>query len=197
MMHDLYADNYAERRQETFLRAAGRCEHIIHGQRCPNRLGTFKISHAHNPYFEQLSIHHPNNDPENPQAEMVAVCASCHMKLHRKPDAHGTVAARKRGYTVVSIRHLLMRLTSAGFSVQPNEACRVTWRIGPLQGEAVDPLEAVGMAMQWLSAEVFDLQKELARAQAENLRLTDSITRTRFAEERRLFDAAIRRTVCG
>src|SRR5712692_2712333 len=159
MMHDLYAGNYAERRQETFLRAAGRCEHIIHGQRRPNRLGTFKISHAHNPYFEQLSIHHPNNDPENPEAEMVAICASCHMKLHRKPDANGTVAAKKRGYTVVSISHLLMRLASAGFFVQPKEACRVTWRIGTLTAEAADALDAICMAMYWLSGEVRDLQE--------------------------------------
>lgn len=195
-MHDLYATNYQERRRETFLRAAGRCEHVLYGQRCPNRLGTFKISHAHNPYFEQLCIHHPNDDPENPLAKMMAVCASCHMKLHRKPDASGTVAARKRGYTVVSIRHLLTRLQATGFVIQPKEECRVTWCIGPLQGEAADALDAVGMAMHWLSAEVRDLQKELAQVRAENLRLTDRVIRTQQAEERRFTDAAARHITC-
>jgi hypothetical protein len=89
---------------------------------------------------------------------------------------------------VISIKHLLIRLTSAGFCVYPNEACRVTWRIGTLQGEAASPLDAICMAMHWLSAEVHDLQV----AQAENLRLTDKLIRTQQAEERRLADAALR-----
>jgi len=202
MMHDLYADNYQERRQETLLRAAGRCENKIvdaDGQiiwRCPNRLGTFKISHAYNAYFEPLLIHHPNHDPENPHAEMIAVCASCHMKLHRKPDASGKTLAKKQGYTVVSIKHLLIRLTSAGFCVYPSEAYRVTWRVGPLTAEAADALDAICMAMHWLSAEVRDLQETLAETLAEHRRLTDRMIRTQQAEERRFFDAAIRQPVC-
>ena len=51
MMRDLYADNYPQRRLEVLLRAEGRCENTVDGQRCKNRLGTFKISHAHQPYF--------------------------------------------------------------------------------------------------------------------------------------------------
>jgi hypothetical protein len=197
MIRDLYADNYQERRQETFLRAAGRCENKTvdeNGQvlwRCPNRLGTFKISRAHNPCFEQLYIHHTNDDPENPHAEMIVVCASCHMKLHRKPDTNGKTPAKKRGYPVVSIKHVLICLTSAGFSVQPNETCRVSWRIGPLQGEAADPLDAICMAMHWLGAEVRDLEDALA----EQRRLTDTLIRTNQAEERRLRDSALRQEV--
>ena len=65
MMRELYAPNYPQRRLEALFRSEGQCEHVIDGKRCPNRLGTFKISHAGNACFEQLFIHHPNHDPWN------------------------------------------------------------------------------------------------------------------------------------
>lgn len=185
MIRELYAPNYEERRQDTFLRAAGRCENSRDGQRCPHRLGTLKISHAHNLYFEPLLIHHPNDDPWNPDAEMIAVCASCHMKLHRMPDANGKIPARKPGYKVISLNHLLCRLaTTVGLTIEPHEECRVHWSLGPFEAEAADPPDAICMAMHWLAAEVRDLQTELAGAQAENLRLTEAIVRSRCAEEK-------------
>ncbi len=81
MMRELYAPNYEARRLETLIRSEGRCENTIVDEtdeviwRCPHRIGTFKISRAHNPCFEQLLIHHPNDDPWNPDAIMIAVCA--------------------------------------------------------------------------------------------------------------------------
>ena len=192
MMHDLYADNYPQRRLEVLLRAEGRCENTVDGQRCKNRLGTFKISHAHQPYFEQLYMHHVNDDPGNPDAEMIAVCASCHMRLHRTPGPNGKAAPRKQGYKVMSIAHLLCRLATVGFAVEPNEECRVNWSIGPFAAEAADPIDALLMAFHWLSAEVVDLQSELEQQRAECCRLADMHIRMQQAEERRLADAAIR-----
>ena len=125
MMRELYAPNYEARRLETLLRSEGRCENVVDGRRCPNRIGTLKISHAHNLYFEQLMIHHPNDDPWNPDAEMVAVCASCHMILHRKPDGKGKVPPRKPGYKVIGTDHLLHRLAGVGFSASYTDDCRV------------------------------------------------------------------------
>jgi len=193
MIHDLYAPNYEERKLAALIRSGGRCENVIHGKRCTHCLGTFKISRARNAGFEHLHIHHVNDDPHNPDAELMVLCDSCHMKRHRQPGADGKVSPRKVGYHVISIHPLLLSLTSAGFCVQPNEVCGATWQIGTLQGEAADPLDAVGMAMHWLSAEVRDLQKELTHAQAEKLRLSDMVIRTQQAEERRLTDAAIRK----
>jgi hypothetical protein len=164
MIHDLYADNYQQRRAGAFLRSEGRCENLVNGQRCPNRLGTFKISRAHNIYIEQLFLHHPNGDPENPDADVLAVCASCHMRLHRQPGPSDKPSPRKQGYRVVRLDVLLSRLQGIGFVVTPNDVGRVTWRIGSLSAEAADPLDALTMAMHWLCAEVTDLQAELARA---------------------------------
>jgi hypothetical protein len=183
MMHDLYADNYPVRRQEALLRAAGRCENAVDGRRCTNRLGTFKISHARNPCFEQLYVHHVNDDPENPDAELIVLCASCHMKRHRKAGSNGKASPRKQGYKVISINQLLIYLAAAGFSVRPNEECRVSWRIGPFEAEATDPVDALVMALYWLSAEVGDLQRELERQRAECRRLTSIQSCKQQAEE--------------
>ena len=194
MMRELYADNYEERRQETLMRAEGCCENKRDGQRCPNRLGVFKISHAHNAYFEPLLIHHPNHDPWNPLAEMIAVCASCHMLLHRKPDTNGKVPPRKPGYKVVSTEFLLARLAGVGFSASFNEECRVSWCFDScgFQAEAADMVDALVMCLHWLGGEVRDLREALACVQTEQRRLTDIVTRTGQAEERRRCDAALR-----
>jgi|SRR5579859_3625154 len=197
MMHDLYAPNYPQRREAALLRAAGRCENIIVGQRCPNRIGTLKVSHAHNLYFEQLYIHHVNDDPENDEAELICYCAACHMKAHRQPVAGGTKAPpRKQGYRVVKIERLLHSLAAAGFSANYTEECRVTWQFGPFTGEAVDMLDALTMCLHWLGAEVRELAEALASAQADNRRLTDMLIRTQQAEERRQCDAALRAVGC-
>jgi len=195
VIHKLYADNYRERRLEVLLRAEGRCEHRVSGQRCLNRLGTFKISHSYQPYFEQLSMHHPDNDPGNPDARMIAVCASCHMRLHRQAESHGKASPKKQGYQVVSITHLLDSLAGVGFRALYTEECHVSWRFEQcaFEAEAADMLDALAMCLHWLGAEVRDLQEALA--QAEQRRLTDMVTRVQ-AEERRLCDAALRGAAC-
>ena len=192
MMRELYAPNYPQRREAALLRAAGQCEKIIDGQRCPNRAGRLKISHAHNLYFEQLYVHHVNDDPENEDAELICYCASCHMKAHRQPPvAGGKAAPRKQGYRVVKLEQLLCSLAAVGFSARYTEECRVIWQLGPFCGEAADMLDALTMCLHWLNAEVRDLQEALADSQGENRRLTDIVIRTRQAEERRQCDAAL------
>jgi hypothetical protein len=196
MMRELYAPNYPQRREAALLRAAGQCEKIVDGQRCPNRAGTLKISHAHNLYFEQLFVHHVNDDPENDEAELICYCASCHMKAHRRPGPGGKAAPRKQGYRVVKLERLLCSLATVGFSARYTEECRVIWQLGPFIGEAADMLDALTMCLHWLSAEVRDLQQALAGAQAENRRLTDMFIRTLQAEERRQCDAALQAIGC-
>ena len=197
MQYKLYADNYQERREQTFLRAAGQCENILdNGERCPVKLGDLRITRSHQLQFEQLLIHHVNGDPENPDAEMIAICWACHMRLHRKPGpGRKKASARKRGYEVIRIPHLMALLARAGLATWSTENGRVGWQICTLASEANDHIDALTMVLHWLSAEVCDLQETLIRTQTENLHLTDIITRTQCAEQRRLFDAAIREPV--
>ncbi len=198
MQHKLYADNYQERREETFLRAGGRYENILpNGERCPVKLGDWRITHSHQVQFEQLIMHHVNGDPENPDAEMIAVCWACHMRLHRKPGPGCKKAsARKQGYEAIRRAYLMEVLARAGFFTWSTSNGCVGWQIGVLTGEASDHIDALGMCLHWLNAEVRDLQEALAHTQADNSHLTDQMIRTQQAEERRLFDAAIREPVC-
>src|SRR6266567_4770925 len=108
MQAKLYAANYAQRRIETLNRSGGRCENILANEkRCPVRLGDWRITHSYQLQFEQLLIHHPNGDPENPDAEMIAVCWACHMRLHRRPGpGRKKASARKQGYDVIRIPYL-------------------------------------------------------------------------------------------
>jgi hypothetical protein len=190
----LYAANYQERREETFLRSGGRCEHILpDGQRCPVKLGDWRITRSKQVQFEQLLIHHPNGDPENPDAETMAVCWGCHMRLHRQPGpGRPKASARKQGYDVIRVPYLMELLVRAGFSTWTTTNGSISWQIGPLHGSANDPIDALLMALHWLQSEVRDLQEALSQAQAENRQLTDRMTRMQCAEQRRLMDAALR-----
>lgn len=194
MQAKLYASNYQQRREETFTRSGGQCENTLaNGERCPVKLGDWRITHSYQLQFEQLIIHHVNGDPENPDAVMIAICWACHMRLHRKPGPGRTKAnARKQGYEVIRIPYLMEMLARVGLSTWTTANGRVGWQIGALASEANDPLDALMMALHWLSAEVRDLQEALAQARAEHLRLTDLIIRTQQAEWRRQQDAAIR-----
>ena len=196
MQDKLYAPNYPERREETFARADGRCENMLpDGERCPVKLGDWRITRSRQLQFEQLLIHHPDGDPENPNARLLAVCWACHMRLHRKPGPGRLKAeARKQGYEVIRIPYLMALLARAGFSTWPTPAGHVGWQIGALASEANDSIEALIMALHWMAGEVCDLQDALARTQMENRRLMDRLIRIQQAEERRQCDAALRQT---
>ena len=187
MQAKLYAYNYQQRREETFNRAGGQCENILaNGERCPVKLGQWRITHSKQLQFEQLIIHHPNGDPENPDAEMIAICWACHMRLHRRPGPGRTKAtAKKRGYEVIRIPYLMDLLARAGFRTWSTTSGRVGWQIGALASEANDHIDALTMALHWLTGEIRDLQEAQAQAQAEQRRLTDMVTRLDQAEERR------------
>jgi len=39
-----------------------------------------------------LTVHHPNLDPENPDAEMIALCARCHLRADARIRKYGIIA---------------------------------------------------------------------------------------------------------
>ncbi|HET8843267.1 MAG TPA: hypothetical protein VFN35_17525 [Ktedonobacteraceae bacterium] len=197
MIKKLYAANYPQRREETFLRAAGRCENILAGkERCPTKLGDWRITHSKQLQFEQLIIHHPNGDPENPDAVMIAICWSCHMRLHRRPGPGRTKAsARKTGYEVIRVPHLMELLRCSGFSTWSLPEGGIGWKIDALCGEACDSIDAVAVALHWMSSEILFLQEQLSQTASDStltLEERDLITRRRDAEYRRASDRALR-----
>ena len=70
-------------------RANWHCEHcgVIHGALC---IGTVHGKE----YKTAIAACHPNNDPENPNAELLALCKACHMRLDAMQ--HARTRMRKR-----------------------------------------------------------------------------------------------------
>jgi hypothetical protein len=91
----------------------------------------------------------------------------CHMLLHRQPESDGKVPPKKTGYKVISPNQLAIAMRGYGLHMWPTEEGRIRWRMGELESEACDQLDAVGMAMHWLSGELRDTLAELEEVRAE------------------------------
>jgi len=84
---------------------------------------------------------------------MIAICWACHMRLHRNPGpGRKKAAARKRGYEVIRIPHLMVMLARVGLYTWVTENRRVGWQMGTLAGEANDHIDALLMTLHWLSS---------------------------------------------
>jgi hypothetical protein len=84
-----YPANWDEMSLACKNRAAWHCEHcgVEHKAIC--------ISIVHGTeYVTAIAACHPNNDPENPQAELLALCLACHMRLDAMQ--HARTRMRKR-----------------------------------------------------------------------------------------------------
>lgn len=196
MQAELYAENYPARRVEAFIRSGGQCENMLSREkRCPVKLGDMRITRSGWLQFEQLICHHPNGDPENPDAELLFVCWACHMRLHRRPGpGRSKASARKQGYQVIRIPPLMEKLASAGLLSWEQPDGRIGWQIGTLCGEAHDHIEAITTAVHWAVGELRSLQETLEQVQTDVLtpEERDLIVRRRDAERRRASDRALR-----
>ena len=146
MQQHLYPADWKLRAAACLSRAGYRCED------CGTPHSLLRIGKkSKRPYIVYLHAAHVNHDPENPQAELRALCPSCHMKHDRRTErAH--VAARKQGYQVISATRLLIEARGAGLHIR-QEGDRYTWQIGDLTGIATDVLDAIGSALHCLGME--------------------------------------------
>ena len=98
-----------------------------------------------------LHAAHVNHDPHNPQAELRALCPSCHLKYDRRTERK-QAGARRQGYQVVSTTRLLMEMQGAGLRIS-QEGDRFAWQVGDRSGLANDLLDAISSALQCLVRE--------------------------------------------
>lgn len=149
MQESLYPPDWKSRARACLERAHYRCEV------CRISHGTLRISkREHNLYFVHLHAAHVNHDPHNPQAELRALCPSCHLKHDRQAErllARATTSHR-RGYQVVGVAHLIATVRSAGLFIIPEDD-HYRWQLGDMMGVVADPLEAIGSALHWLMME--------------------------------------------
>jgi hypothetical protein len=159
MIRGLYADNHLQRREQAIQDTDNHCS------TCKILLGQVKVSRRRRLWFDYGQLHHPDGDPENPNARVEILCASCHMKAHRRPEKEKAKATpRKTGYEVVRLPALMERLASVGLRTWKTETGRVAWQIGNLEAEAEDSLDALLMAVHWMEAEMRYLADKLEQA---------------------------------
>ena len=150
MQHHLYPADWRMRAQACLERAGYRCEH------CGIRHGTMRVGKRHyNLYFIHLHAAHINHDPQNPHAELRALCPACHMKYDRHTE-QPVVLPRRRGYQPLTLERVLRAARGAGLSMTPDESeTGYRWSFGSLSGSAVDVLDAISQAlhgarMEWV-----------------------------------------------
>jgi hypothetical protein len=106
------------------------------------------------PYIVYLHAAHVNHDPENPEAELKALCPACHMKYDRQTERTPASAAstHRYGYQVISETRLLREARGAGLSITQQDD-RYSWQVSGLAGIATDVLDAIGSALHCLVME--------------------------------------------
>jgi hypothetical protein len=146
MQQNLYPADWKVRAAACLARAGYRCED------CGTPHGVLRVGkRSKSAYVVYLHASHVNHDPHNPQAELRALCPSCHLKYDRRTER--TLArARRQGYQVVSTTRLLMEMQGAGLRIS-QEGDRYSWQVGDLSGLANDLLDAIGSALQCLVME--------------------------------------------
>ncbi len=143
MQNTLSPSDWKLRAHICLARAGYRCED------CGTPHGVLRIGKkSKSPYIVYLHAAHVNHDPEHSQAELRALCPSCHMKHDRRTErAH--MATRKRGYQVISATRLVLEARGAGLHISQH-GDRYSWQIGDLSGIAADVLDAIGSALHCL-----------------------------------------------
>ena len=151
MQQNLYPADWKAQAAACLARAGYRCED------CGTPHGVLRVGkRSKSPYVMYLHAAHINHDPDNPQAQLRALCPSCHMKHDRRTERH-PAAAHRKGYQVVSTSRLLLEMRSAGLRITQEED-RVYWQVGDLSGLAHDLLDAIGSALHCLRMERLEVQ---------------------------------------
>jgi hypothetical protein len=149
MYTSLYPSDWKLRAAACLARAGYRCE----GCGIPH--GVLRVGkRSKSPYIVYLHAAHVNHDPENPEAELKALCPACHMKYDRQTERTpaSPASAHRHGYQVISETRLLREARSAGLHIN-QQGDRYTWQADDLAGIATDVLDAIGSALHCLVME--------------------------------------------
>lgn len=151
MQQYLYPSDWRARAYACLKRAGWRCE------ACGVPQGVLRVSkRSKQPYIVYLHAAHVNHDPDNQEAELRALCASCHLHYDRRTERQ-PAGPHRQGYQVVSTTRLLVEMRGAGLLIR-QEGERYYWQVGDLSGLANDLVDAIGSALHCLRMERLEVQ---------------------------------------
>jgi hypothetical protein len=146
MQDDIYPADWKLRAAACLARAGYRCE------ACGIAHGVLRVGkRSRQPYIVYLHAAHVNHDPENQEAELRALCPSCHLKHDRRTE-RACNHAHRQGYQFISGTRLVLAARSAGLHIS-QQGDRYSWQIDDLSGIATDVLDAIANALHCLAME--------------------------------------------
>lgn len=146
MQQHLYPTDWHARAYACLKRAGWRCE------ACGVPQGILRVGkRSKQPYIVYLHAAHVNHDPDNQEAELRALCPSCHLQYDWRTERQ-PASPHRQGYQVVSTSRLLVEMRGAGLLIR-QEGERYYWQVGDLSGLANDLVDAIGSALHCLRME--------------------------------------------
>ena len=158
MRKELYNERFEEEKLACKERAGWQCEAILPwtGKRCPTRGGDELWSRrSKRKWIVYLHAAHLNNDPENPNAELICLCPSCHMRMDRAKEKLKRTSQHRRGYELTSKDRLVDAVNRAGLILTPlSEGYHWNVEGTDYEGSVTTAVSAVSHAIARLRSEV-------------------------------------------
>ena len=162
MHKELYDERFEEEKLACKERAGWQCEAILPwtGERCPTKEGDELWSRrSKRKWIVYLHAAHLNNDPQNPHAELICLCPSCHMRMDRAKEKLERTSQRRRGYELTSTDRLTEAVSHAGLTLTAvSEGYH--WKVEgtEFEGSSTTAVNAVGRAISTLRQAVLNQQ---------------------------------------
>ncbi len=169
MRKALYPDNWPELRAACLERAGKQCEYVdpTTGKRCPIRDEEIRRSkHSGRKYVVALYACHLNDDPDNPEPELICLYPAHHMKLDRNKELRERLSCRRRGYQLTTTDSLLREINTSGITVTEHSD-GYHWTIDgtELAGQRTTAVAALGSAIHQLCCLLALTRRELQQTQ--------------------------------
>ena len=152
MRRQLYPDNWDELRLACLERAGKQCEYInpATGKRCQTKDEQIKRGKSSGrKYVVALYACHVNDDPSNPEPELICLCPAHHMMHDRNKELREKLSQRRRGYQLTTTDALIQAVSHYGIHINETSA-GYCWTLATTgtSGEKTTALDALCAAIR-------------------------------------------------
>jgi hypothetical protein len=153
MRKELYPENWDELRAACLERAGYQCEYTdpATGRRCKTKDQMIRRSkRTGRRWIVSLYASHLKNDnPGDPNPELLCLCPSHHMKLDRNTELKERLSQRRRGYQLTTTNALIQAVSHYGIVIAETSA-GYCWTLATtgISGEKTTALDALCAALR-------------------------------------------------
>ena len=154
MRKELYPANWNELRAACLERAGLQCEYVNPetGTRCKTKDQQVKRGQTSGrKYVVSLYACHINDDPANPDPELICLCPKHHMMHDRNKELRERLSQRRRGYQITTTDALIQALGGHGIHIAETSG-GYRWSLADTgtSGEKTTALDALCAALREL-----------------------------------------------